>query len=65
METYFSASKQRKQLNIVSEISDEIKTLEVRLNNADLWEPNIENKEDKTDEIFYQGVIEKEVKKFY
>ena len=37
----FSASKHRQQLKIVSELSDEIKILEERINNADLPEPNI------------------------
>ena len=37
----FSASKHRQQLNIVSELSYEINTLEERINSADLPEPNI------------------------
>ena len=37
----FSASKQRKQLSIVSELSDEIGTLEKRINNTDSPESNI------------------------
>ena len=37
----FSASKQREQLNIVSELSDDIGTFKKRINNADSPEPNI------------------------
>ena len=38
---FFSASKQRQQLSSVSELSDEIRTLEERINNADSPEPHI------------------------
>ena len=57
---YFSAHKQREQLSIVSELSDEIGTLERIINSSDVPEPNIIDRIQDLKDIF-DVKFEKEV----
>ena len=55
---YFSAHKRRKQLSIVSELSDEIDTLERTVNNSDVPERIQELKDSLEREVEKEDLIE-------